>query len=97
MNREKIFVVQDGPSTFEKDESLGKLPLPNLEESLERYYKNLLPFGTEEELKNSRKVIEEFKNGDGKKLQKMLEEKASKERNWVDNDLTHFFIYLNDF
>lgn len=85
MNREKIFVAAKGaPSTFENDERLGKLPLPKLEDSLERYYRNLLPFGSEEELKNSRRVIDEFKNGVGGQLQKMLEEKAASEKNWVN-------------
>ncbi|KAG5675259.1 hypothetical protein PVAND_005174 [Polypedilum vanderplanki] len=85
MNRENLFILPDGsPSTFSRDESLEKLPLPKLEDTLERYYKNLLPFGDENELKNSRKIIEEFKNGVGKKLHKMLEEKAAKEKNWVE-------------
>lgn len=84
MSRELFYYLPEGADpTFSHDETLEKLPLPKLEETLERYYKNLLPFGTEEELKNSRKIIEDFRNGDGKKLQQMLEEKASKERNWV--------------
>lgn len=84
MSREAYYFLPKGaPSTFSRDESLGKLPLPKLEESLERYYTNLLPFGDEKELENSRKVIENFKNGIGKKLHKMLEEKAKKEKNWV--------------
>lgn len=88
MNRELFFYLPKGaPSTFARDESLEKLPLPKLEESLERYYKNLLPFGSEEELKNSRRVIDDFKNGDGKKLQKLLEERAAKEKNWVSTKL----------
>lgn len=88
MNRELFFYLPKGaPSTFARDESLEKLPLPKLEESLERYYKNLLPFGSEEELKNSRRVIDDFRNGDGKKLQKLLEEKAAKEKNWVSTKL----------
>ena len=84
MNRELFYYLPEGaPSTFSRDESLEKLLLPKLEESLERYYRNLLPFGNEEELRNSRSVINDFKNGDGKKLQKLLEEKAAKEKNWV--------------
>lgn len=84
MSRELFFYLpEDAPPTFSRDESLDKLPLPKLEDSLERYYRNLLPFGSEEELKNSRRVIDDFKNGDGKKLQKLLEEKAAKEKNWV--------------
>lgn len=84
MNRETLFFLPEGaPSTFSRDESLEKLPLPTLEDSLERYYKNLLPFGSEDELKISRKIIEEFKNGVGKKLHKMLEQKALVDKNWV--------------
>lgn len=60
------------------------MPLPKLEDTLERYYRNLLPFGSVNELKNSCAIIEEFKNGVGKKLHKMLEEKASKQKNWVE-------------
>lgn len=84
MNRELFYYLPEGAEpTFSRDESLEKLPLPKLEETLERYYRNLLPFGNDEELKRARKVIEDFKNGDGKKLQKMLEAKAAKEKNWV--------------
>lgn len=84
MNREKNFIIQNKETTtFERDESLVNLPLPKLEDTLERYYQNLIPFGSDEELENSRKVIEEFKNGIGSKLQKMLEQKAEKEKNWV--------------
>jgi hypothetical protein len=84
MSREAFFFLpEDAPSTFSRDESLEKLPLPRLEDTLERYYRNLLPFGSDEDLKASRKVIDDFKNGIGKKLHHMLEEKASNERNWV--------------
>jgi Choline/Carnitine o-acyltransferase len=84
MNRELFYYLPEGAQpTFSRDESLEKLPLPKLEDTLERYFRNLLPFGSEDELKNSKKNIEDFKNGIGKKLQKMLEEKATKEKNWV--------------
>lgn len=84
MNRENIFFLpKDAPSTFARDELLEKLPLPSLEDTLNRYERSLLPFASDNELKQSRKVIEDFKNGVGKKLHKMLAEKAAKERNWV--------------
>jgi carnitine O-octanoyltransferase len=84
MNRELFYYLPKGaPPTFSRDESLEKLPLPKLEDTLERYFRNLLPFGSEDELKDSKRIIDEFKNGIGKKLQKMLEEKAAKEKNWV--------------
>lgn len=84
MSREKFFFLpEDAPPTFARDEKLEKLPLPKLEDTLERYFHNLLPFGTIDELDNSRRVIDTFKNGVGRKLQKLLEERAAKERNWV--------------
>lgn len=90
MSREKFyFLPEDAPPTFSRDESLEKLPLPKLEESLERYYRNLLPFGDKSELENSRRIIDEFKNGIGRKLHSMLEDKASKERNWVNKPLNY--------
>ncbi|XP_063704438.1 peroxisomal carnitine O-octanoyltransferase [Culicoides brevitarsis] len=85
MDRNSIFVLpEDAPGTFDKDDTLPSLPLPKLEETLERYYESLKPFGTPEELKNSRKVIDDFKNGIGKKLHALVEEKAKKSKNWVE-------------
>lgn len=84
MNRESIyFLPENAPKTFSRDDTLEPLPLPSLEDTLERYYQSLLPFGTEEELKNSRGIIENFKNGIGKKLHSLLEQRAKKEKNWV--------------
>jgi carnitine O-octanoyltransferase len=84
MSRDSQFVLPEGAtSTFARDDSLGKLPLSRLEDTLERYYRNLLPFGDENELRNSRRVIEEFKSGAGMKLHQMLEERAKREKNWV--------------
>lgn len=70
-------------STFAKDELMPNLPLPRLEDTLERYYETLKPFGTEEELKNSRKIIEDFKKGVGKDLHRVVVEKAKNTKNWV--------------
>jgi carnitine O-octanoyltransferase len=85
MNRENIYFLPEGaPSTFSKDETLDSLPLPKLEETLERYYHSLKPFATEEELRNTKEVIAKFKDGIGSKLHKLLEERAKTERNWVE-------------
>lgn len=86
MDRNSIFVLpDDAPATFDKDDTLPPLPLPQLEDTLERYYESLKPFGTPEELKNSRKVIDDFKNGIGRKLHALVEEKAKKSQNWVED------------
>ena len=85
MAQKNIFIQSEGgPSTFHFDESLDNLPLPSLDDTLQTYFKSLIPFASDEsELKNTERIINEFKNGNGKKLHKMLQEKASKEKNWV--------------
>lgn len=84
MNLESIYHLSDGaPSTFAQDEELPALPLPTLADSIERYYEAIQPFGNKEELANTRRLLEDFKNGIGKKLHQMLKEKAKSEKNWV--------------
>lgn len=84
MNRDSIFFLpENGELTFSRDDTLAKLPLPKLEDSLTRYFRAIQPFGSKEELKNSEKIIKDFKNGSGKKLQLLLEQHEQKERNWV--------------
>lgn len=81
---EQFFILPEGaPPTFSRDDLLDKLPLPKLEDTLARYQRNLLPFGTKAEIENSRKVVENFKNGVGKRLQELLEKKAAVQKNWV--------------
>ncbi|XP_049530267.1 peroxisomal carnitine O-octanoyltransferase [Anopheles darlingi] len=86
MNRETIYFLEEGSteSTFCYDEDLPRLPLPPLDHTLKRYLESLKPFGTADELENSKKIIETFRTGVGAKLQKLLEERAAKEKNWVD-------------
>lgn len=85
MAQKSIFIQNEGgPSTFHFDDDLGNLPLPSLDDTLQRYYKSLIPFASDEsELKNTEKIINEFKNGSGRKLHALLQEKALKEKNWV--------------
>lgn len=86
ITREMIFVADEGaPGTFELDDVVPALPLPALENTLKRYYESLRPFGNEKQLRESRKIIDEFKNGVGQKLQKILEERAKTHKNWVRN------------
>nr|XP_040219953.2 peroxisomal carnitine O-octanoyltransferase [Anopheles coluzzii] len=86
MNRESIYYLPEGSteSTFCYDEDRPRLPLPKLDHTLKRYLESLKPFGTAEELENTKKIIETFRKGVGAKLQTILEEKAAKEKNWVD-------------
>lgn len=84
MDRNALFILpDDAPRTFDKDETLPALPLPKLEDTMKRYYESLKPFGTEEELKEARRVIDDFVANDGRRLQKLLEKRAATTKNWV--------------
>ncbi|XP_052870202.1 peroxisomal carnitine O-octanoyltransferase [Anopheles cruzii] len=86
MNREAIYYLpeESSESTFCYDEDRPKLPLPALDHTLKRYLESLKPFGTAEELENSKRIIETFRKGVGAKLQAILEQRATKEKNWVE-------------
>ena len=65
--------------------SLSKLPVPPLQQSLQKYLKAARPLVNDEEFKKTSKIVEEFgeENGIGKGLQEMLEERAKIQDNWV--------------
>lgn len=75
MNRESIYYLpaDSTESTFCYDEDRPPLPLPKLDHTLKRYLESLKPFGTAEELENTKKIIETFRKGVGAKLQSILD------------------------
>lgn len=81
-----MFFLPEGSetTTFEKDNDAPDLPLPTLDQTLERYFESLRPFGTEAQLKNSRKIIDNFRNDIGAKLHKVLQQRTRTHRNWVE-------------
>ncbi|XP_060651198.1 peroxisomal carnitine O-octanoyltransferase [Drosophila nasuta] len=84
MDRESLFVAtKDDGDTYAFDETLPALPLPELSDTMQRYYASLVPFGTAEELAQSRSIIEQFQNGVGAELHAKLKERASKMKNWL--------------
>jgi len=59
---------KDDKNTFDFDETLPSLPLPELKDTMERYYTCIQPFGTKEELAQARSTIDEFQKGVGAEL-----------------------------
>lgn len=87
MDRASIYFLDkndQNTNTYEFDEMLPPLPLPELKDTMQRYYDSVKPFGTAEELSNTRKVIDEFERGIGAKLQAQLKNRASTLKNWLD-------------
>lgn len=66
-------------------EALPPLPVPPLQQTLDRYLLALQPIISPEELSHTRELVAEFRKpgGVGERLQKGLERRARKTENWV--------------
>ncbi|GBN76565.1 Carnitine O-palmitoyltransferase 1, muscle isoform [Araneus ventricosus] len=60
------------PMLYSFQSSLPRLPLPSLEETMERYLQTVRPLLDEERYEKMNQMTYEFKNGVGKKLQHYL-------------------------
>ncbi|XP_032868754.1 peroxisomal carnitine O-octanoyltransferase isoform X1 [Amblyraja radiata] len=79
----QIFVSKK-ERTFQHQDSLPPLPVPLLEESLEKYLDAVKPFLNEEELQRSTEIVKRFEKGIGKQLHQKLLERAKVRRNWLE-------------
>ena len=69
--------------TFEFDEELPDLPLPELNDTLNLYLDTLRPFLSLNTFKEVEVIVRDFENGIGQKLQEKLRERACNNKNWV--------------
>lgn len=78
-------VQSDEVSNWQQPD-LGPLPLPQLSDTLDRYLKTVRPLLTDEEFAHTSALAADFQRegGEGESLQSFLEEKASNERNWME-------------
>ena len=68
-----------------KQDSLPSLPVPSLQQTLDKYLRCIKPLVDHEDFEYTKKVVEEFKKpgGIGEQLQDKLLQKAKQEKNWV--------------
>lgn len=65
--------------------NLPHLPVPTLNQTIDKFVKSVTPFLTDDELQNTKNLLQEFssENGIGTKLQTLLLQKAKTEENWL--------------
>lgn len=73
------------PRTFELDKDLPNLPVPSLEDSVQRYLESVEPLVDEAAFREVKAAAEELlqPDGDGRKLQAALEARAARCENWL--------------
>lgn len=78
--------------TYQYDESLPALPVPNLESTLIKYLNSIEFLLNDKEYETVVETIKQFKQEPGEILQKKLEEKAKSNKNWVRSFLKNLFM-----
>jgi len=84
--QKRVFVLDPSADygTFSFEDSLPKLPVPSLEETLAKYLKSVQPFVTEEELTKTKIICENFKNSPRvQELQTLLVKRAEEKQSWL--------------
>ncbi|GFO45679.1 carnitine o-acetyltransferase [Plakobranchus ocellatus] len=71
--------------TFSVQYSLPRLPVPPLEQTLNRYLDTCRPLLDDQQFKSTSEIVQKFKEKEGPELQKMLEERATEHTNWLSD------------
>ncbi|XP_071111606.1 carnitine O-acetyltransferase-like isoform X1 [Haliotis cracherodii] len=72
----RMFAVQD---------SLPRLPLPSVEQTLHKYLRTVQPLVSAEDYRHTEKLVEAFKKSPGPELQALLEKRAGEKTNWLSD------------
>ncbi|XP_052746536.1 carnitine O-acetyltransferase-like [Bicyclus anynana] len=66
-------------------QKLPRLPVPKLNDTLSKWLKTVKPFLNDEEYAATTSLVKEFEGGVGQKLQALLEKRAGKHENWLED------------
>ncbi|CAG0894270.1 unnamed protein product [Darwinula stevensoni] len=79
-----LYISTDGKKTFQFDETLPPLPVPDLDSTLAKYLESAAPHISDSEYEELKRLIEDFRKGIGKELQRALLKRASQHSNWLE-------------
>jgi hypothetical protein len=83
LNLYKLCFQKEKIPTFGIDNLLPSLPLPELDQTLNKYLDSVRPLVDELEYLQTQRIVEKFRSGIGKNLHFHLKTKSLKEKNWV--------------
>ena len=72
------------PKTYSLQDSLPSLPVPDLDQTCDKFLKSVRPLLNDEEFQVSKQKVEEFRKKEGKELQKKLWLYSFTVRNWIE-------------
>ncbi|XP_078621988.1 peroxisomal carnitine O-octanoyltransferase-like isoform X1 [Branchiostoma floridae x Branchiostoma japonicum] len=82
-----------GERTWQHQDTLPPLPVPDLQHTMDRYLESVKPHVTAEEYKRAEEAVRQFLDGDGPELHRQLLDRASTRKNWLE-DWWLEFAYL---
>lgn len=82
--RRSLTTVSILPSST-NPENLPHLPLPKLEDTVDKYLRSVQPLLSQEKFEKTRRIVEDFVKGKGLHLHNLLQKKAEKNENWLSD------------
>jgi carnitine O-acetyltransferase len=79
--------------TFAAQDSLAKLPIPELENTLKKYQDVLKPLQTRREHEDTIAAAQEFLKGEGQELQARLKKYATGKTSYIEQFCTSLYIF----
>lgn len=79
-----LFFATDEEKTFEYEESMPSLPVPDLQKTLHRYLDSVKPHVSPEQYRQTEIIVQQFASGIGKELHQKLKNRADNMKNWLE-------------
>lgn len=83
-----------GGMTFANQESLPRLPIPDLENTCKKYLEMLQPLQTIREHEDSKSAVQEFLRCGGPELQEKLKKYATSKSSYIEQFCRFFWFFL---